>query len=528
MASSFLKGLPVVFSYTQEFEDNLVKTSAYRNIEKEKNKISNTVSSKGRGGVAIMELNRMIGLARDAERQFLITHNLKDPHNNWNKLITEINKLLSTEAVFKRNVQLLKQFSNKDIKVYEDVSVYFRQKLEKAIFDVIEVDVNASMDQILEQAVIKAIKSMANITEFQMEDNTIRKRNSGGAGKVLQAFSELFQVVEVFLSSEFLLKINEIFQLKEYIEEVRSYLLNPANSKEKKPRLKYTNGAGGKGTLAEILYTAVERGLGSGSGGNGIEWRLVEQTGGLNFKPDRVLSTIEVSYNQSAETVKENDINYGGSNRARGIATMEQFYKDLAEAKGDIVLISDKNYIINQAFENGTDKREGGFTAQGETSLNALSGLFNSLHINIFDIDALINYLANIGGNLIEKDIDDSILRAISAQVGNFLFDDLSFDASAIPVGVNAIHVFQLSGLYVPLSIVLEGVKRGIGNIQNTDLSSFVEVSFKASSSIPGAWTTDNGEEAFTDFRNAKMKENSISVHFLKGFASIIADNVIF
>lgn len=526
MAWYYPHGKPETFSYTREFitDKELHGEEAEQHILQQKNIAGGVITDKGRGGAAIAELNRMIGMARAAEQQFLIAHGLKNPGNNWNKLITEINKILSTEATFNRNVQLLKQFNDGTNKTYEDVTVYFRKYLQKAIFENLVIDINATVYEILERAVKNAITSMANITETKLSDGTIKKQKTSDESKMLQAFSELFGVIEVVKNSEFLLEIAEVFQLEDYIEEVRNGILRGELTKA--PTLQYKGGKGGKGTLAEIIYTAVARGLGSGGNGS-ITWQTVEHTGAADYKPDRVLATMEISYNQAVNTVRNNDVNYGSSVRARGIATMEQLYKDLADAKGDIVLISDKNYLINAMFANGTDKKMGGFTAQGETSLNALEGLFSSLHINIFDIDALINYLANIGSNLIETEVDNKILRAISTQIGNFLFDDLSFTESSIPGGVNVIHVFQLSGIYVPLSIILEGVKKGVGNIQNIDLSSFVEVEFKASSDIPNPWTKDSSEEVFTNFRNTKLKNNTLAVNFLKDFASIIADNVI-
>lgn len=538
MAWYYPKGKPVTFSYTKEFvSGEEIKTKsgrminvhgqlAKKNIEGQKKIAANVITEKGRGGAAIAELNRMISMARKAEQRFLTSHKFKNPGDNWNKLITDINKVLSTEEAFKRNVQLLKQFNEGDMKTYEDVSSYFHKYLRSAIYDNLVVDVNATGADILFNSVQKAIKTMSEITETKESDKTIKKLRTSDENKKLQAFSELFGVIKIIKGSSFLTEINNLFGLEDYIEQARQGIINQKiNKRSEMPTLKYKSGKGGKGTLAEILYTMVEQGLGSRKNSS-IEWHTVEHTGLANYKPDRVLATGVISYNQAVQKVKDNDVNYNGSVRARGIATMEQFYDDLKDAESDIVLISDKNYLINKLFTEGNEKKLGGFVAQGETSLNALEGLLNSLHINIFDIDALINYLANVGSNLVETDIDNRILRAISTQIGNFLFDDLSFDESIIPNGINVIHVFQLSGIYVPLSIILEGVKRGVGNIGNTDLSSYVEVDFKASSDIPDSWSKDDGEEVFIDFRNTKMKNNTLSVNFLRSFASVISENV--
>jgi len=517
-------GGPPEYSYTSDFVLNFEKTGqeAEQNILNRKNAAGGAITDKGRGGKAIAELNRMIVAARSAEQQFLMSHGFKNPGNNWNKLITDINKILSTEAVFKRNVQLLKQFNEGSIKNYQDVSVFFKDYLKDAIYDNLVVDVNATGYEILLSAVKKAIQSMANITETKLANGQIKRQRTNDETKMLQAFSELFGVIEVIENSEFLEEITEIFQLEDYIEQVRQDILQGNIQKRKDiPKLTYKGGKTGKGTLAEILYTAVARGLGSGGNGN-ITWQTVEHTGGVDYKPDRVLATMNVSYNAAVNQVKNDDNNYGRSVRAKGIATMEHLYKDLKDAKGDIVLISDKNYLINGAFI-----ADHGFKAQGETSLNALAALFNSLHINVFDIDALIDYLANIGNNLIETSVDNKILRAISAQIGNFLFDDLSFEESVIPSGVNAIHVFNLSGIYMPLSIVLEGVKNGLGNIQHMNLESYVSVDFKASSDEPGLWVSEtDGQHVFEAFRNAKLQNNTISINFLQDFAAIIATYV--
>lgn len=517
-------GKPVEFSYTNDFvtKETFHGEDAKKNILRQKNIAGGVISDKGRSGAAIAELDRMISMARTSEQNFLTSHGFKNPGNNWNKLITDINKILSTENAFKRNVQLLKQFNEGDkrTKSYQDVTTFFKGYLQTAIIDNLKVDVNATAYEILEKATKDAIDSMSKMTDFKTKEGKIRttksKKDKDNVS-ILNAFSELFSVIEVMKDSEFLLKINELFQLEDYIEEVRQQLLN--GKEENFSKLKYKGSNTGKGTLAEILYSAVSNGL---NGSNeSITWQTIEHTGTANYKPDRVLATMVVSYNQAVDTIKNNDINYGKSTRARGVATMEQLFIDLKDAKGDLVLISDKNYIINKGF-----RERGGFKAQDETSLNALEGLFSSLHINVFNIDALINYLANIGSNLIETEVDNKILRAISTQVGNFLFDDLSFDESAIPGGINVIHIFQLSGIYVPLSIILEGVRRGVSNLQNTELSAYVEVDFKASNDVPEKWGKDSGEDVFTSFRNTKMQNNSITVHFLKDFASVIAENV--
>ena len=111
------------------------------------------------------------------------------------------------------------------------------------------------------------------------------------------------------------------------------------------------------------------------------------------------------------------------------------------------------------------------------------------------------------------------------AQIGNFLFDDMSFEETELPQNANIVHVFNLSGVYVPLSFILEGVKRGLdATIQEVELSEYVNVTFEASSTEPThSW---NSENDFIQFRQAKMRENKLSFSFMQGFASVITQAV--
>lgn len=514
-------GKPVEeYSFTSAFANDaeLHGMAAEKNVMAMKSRAGGGLSPRGRGGKAIAELNRMIGMARGAEQNFLMAHGLKNPGNNWSKLITGINEILGTKASFERNLQIIKQVASGDSKEYRDIDEFFRGKLQSAIYESLKVDVNKSAYEILEIAVRSAIKKMGNITDTINEQGLIENRVPKKGEKSLQAFAEMFQLVQKILNTDILLQVDNLFDLTNYIEQARQDILyNQTTKGEKRSQKELTYaGQGNKGTLAELLRNIVAQGIGSGYG-DGLSWRTVENTGGFNYKPDNVLATMEISYNRAAQKVKDNKLVEGNSRRRKGIATMEELYKQVGDAKGHIVLVSDKSYVIDSAFIS-----RGGFEAQGSTSLNALQGLFSSLHITGFDVEALINYLANVGGGMIEQQADEHILKMIATQIGNFLFDDLSFEST--PINANVVHVFNLSGIYVPLSIVLEGVKRGVGGLQNTDLSSYVEVNFRASGDKPDPWRKD--EAPWIAFRNAKMSNNTLNVHFLKDFASIIAEAV--
>lgn len=520
---------PPIYSYTSAFTQDveyetakgrkykLYGEEAAEHIAEQKNLVGGAISENGKAGQAIVELERMIGMAKGAEQSFLVSHGFT-ADDNWNSLITGINLILGTKESFERNIKLLQQYAERDDEEgeYQDVARFLQGKLQQAVYEEIDVNVNESALTILERAVKNAIKKMEKITDTKLKDGTILTRNPKEVGEeALQAFVSLFKVIDICSGCTFLTKINQIFELEDYINEVKASLMRGETTQID---LTYKGKEGNPGSLAEILYTAVASGLGAGTADNNrIQWTTTQQSGGHDYKPDRFLATINIDYEQSVKNVKNNGKKYGRNIRPQGIDAMRDLYKQVGDAKGDIVIISDKNYIINQAFQ-----QRKGFKAQDSTSLNALSGLFNSLDITGFDIDAMINYLANIGSTLVEKQIDNHILEVISAQIGNFLFDDLSFNS--VPVNANIIHVFNLSGIYVPLSIILEGVLSGLNTVTQTKLESYVNVSFKASNDKPGKWTKT--EAPWVEFREKKMANNKLSVHFLQDFATIIANSV--
>lgn len=514
-------GGPAEYSYTSLFRNHFIKTGAeaWQNIQAARDGAFGTINKEGNAGKAIDELERMIDIAYKGEVAFLANHQIKDPGKNWGELISDLNSILSTKEAFERNIQLLSKLTNNDesVKNYQDVSVYFKDKLQHSIeesYDTLQIGPNTEISSVLPTLATKAIRKMENITDTKIGREILPGRRKGG--EEYQAFESMFNIINTIDENDtFLQNLNEIFNFEQYLKDYKDYLDNPYKDdgkKKSKPTLKYRSGKSQKGTFAEVLYSFLERIKGS----NGSIEYYVEQTGGLNFKPDRVISTCNISYNEAAQQVKDSDYT-NKSVRAKGIKTMEQFYKNIGDTKADIVLISDKNYYISPKFS--------GFAAQTDVTLNALEGAMNSFHINIFNISNLINYLANIGSNMIEKQVDSSILQSLSAQIGNFLFDDMSFEVTELPQNANIVHVFNLSGVYVPLSFILEGVKNGLNaTIQSTRLSEYVSVDFDASSSEPPhSW---DSEGDFISFRETKMKENKISFSFMQGFASVITQAV--
>lgn len=113
--------------------------------------------------------------------------------------------------------------------------------------------------------------------------------------------------------------------------------------------------------------------------------------------------------------------------------------------------VNAKNYDLNQSFN--------GFRAGSPIKLSHLSGILAQIPtLNYAATDTLIGALMQFGSGAIGTDSQrEAILNSLASALAYFLFDDFStISLSNNPTGMNAIHMFWLSGLYIPLSFFLE------------------------------------------------------------------------
>lgn len=521
------------FSYTNNFEDsfNLDDNAgnALQVIERAKNAAAVNISNKGRNGKAVAQMVLIKNAALKSEQAFLQRHGFTDGGNNWSDLITGINYILGNQASFERNINLLAQVANGERSEYRDVSKFFMGYLEEEVYKAFDkLSLTADMGEVALLAIQNAIKRMQKLEDTEVNGKVKTRRHSEKRHeKALYAFNELYGQIEVIRDNIFFQKIVELFRLDSFIENVRTQLLTNLDADKKLQ----TNPKGGRtrysGSLQEILDSAINSQMNFQTGSGTVRVAVeAKQIGGFNFKPDVILADINqpLHYEELAQQSKAEE--KSKSVRAAGVKTMAKLYANLKQAKGEIVLISDKNYVINKAFKNGGENYAGGFAAQGKTTLNNLQALFNAIDVKGINVPALINYLANVGDGMIVEDVDESILKTIATQAADFLFDDASLSVSEniLPSGVNVIHVFNLSGIYVPLSFILDGMIGGLkGAINYGSYQNYVEVEFNSGTSDPGkGWK----EKDFERFRQKRMSSTNISVHFLKDFARIITEAI--
>ena len=142
------------------------------------------------------------------------------------------------------------------------------------------------------------------------------------------------------------------------------------------------------------------------------------------------------------------------STRAENILATGQATQWMMENATDyefIGYVNQKNYDLGKDFK--------GFSSGAAISLATFEEVANQIPtMSELASQNLIGALMQFGDGAVGTDAQrEVILQSLASAMAYFLFDDFTtISLSNNPTGFNAIHLFQLSGLFIPLSYLLE------------------------------------------------------------------------
>jgi hypothetical protein len=175
----------------------------------------------------------------------------------------------------------------------------------------------------------------------------------------------------------------------------------------------------------------------------------VYRTGASGMKADNII-TYQISTDLS-ELFKTTETEKTRSVRARSVDLLDQMFSKIGTEGGYIVEISDKNYSLTS--ENFAENK--GFAAQTNFKLNNFDSLLAKMKVSSDIRSSLMFVLANIDEKLVGGEATHDICKYIATYLGYFLFDDLQITESMDNIKTQAIHLFNLDGVYIPLSVFL-------------------------------------------------------------------------
>lgn len=529
----FPSDAPTEWSYTSAFNGHpnhgFVKVGG-----KAKGKLGGASVAEHKGAWSnpkiISQLEAIRNAAVKEEQAFLAKYKINIGSGNWGDLIRAFTLIFSSEAAFKRNLQLLKQVRDGETSIYHHFTSFMSSYVQSAARRIIKERLGTLttaplapiLHSLIDEIMETALRDMFSMTDTKYKNGTIdthAKKNKRGRGKEIQVYKDLLKIIGQLMNTPFKqLVIDELGLTKSFIQDTINAQVQKQNGNKDVvlPKLKssITNG-NVKGNIQEYFEEFFTSEVGKKLDGivTTSNWMTL-RTGTKGVKSDvtayNILGAAQGTINLLQSTAGKND-----SNRVNAIINNEKFFDLVRNAEGEIIFISDKNYQIKSSgFE--------GYMAQGKVKLSNL-GAFLSKVGYPGNVSTLLDYLANCGQQMLFGVGQTSeILSGVATQIGHFLFDDLTVTNTG---GINRVHLLNLSGFYVPLSVYMGAVIQAARSAEQ-QMSKYVNTKFIGKGKLPPSGGWPGGTSDFEAFRQRRLNESYLEVHFMRDVANFITSQV--
>ncbi len=511
---------PNKYSYTSAFgaSNNREKTAAQA---KANTAYSGVATQAGNKFKILFNLKILINGARSAEMAFLSATGIDISQTTTaKKLFENFNLILNSKAVFERNIALIKQLSKDKTTEIEDPSKYFFSYLQKAIqecglaenFNIrksTKVQLEKFIDKVLGIALEKTYDNFKEYVDKNGNIKTLHGKEKEGQ-TYYNAYTEIVDVIRKLQNTGIFYKYSNLFNMEKLLKESSDSKGNVVGS----PNITKDSFDHG-GTVLEFVEATVGGALKeinlSNTSSMGTLHVTTEHTGGAEYNQQKsdvtfgyATGTVDFKPMKKAFANRSDD----NSERLQNAKALNNYLGIVTDAMKGIVFTSDKNYKISADWK--------GAKAQDAMTLANARSLLG--YFNVGGIDALIDYLANCGPDMIQGTSNSQVETALAAQIGYYLFDHLEISGT-VTANTNVVNVINLSGLYIPLSVYLEAIYNSLETNLNSPPSGLVKVSITYGGNSPGLpWTAGVWQE----FRTGREEKTKIQYHILKDINSFI------
>lgn len=488
-------------------------------------------------------LAQMAAAERQKEIAFLTNVfgniNVSEAHlgnKNAGKIIIEaFNSTLGLKKAYDRNIARIMSDDGRthqvDIASFFDsyIATQFNKYIGLAIYNAIrqfntgKVDILVALenqvDKALNNAIDGAIEAALNSRTFVGIDS-----------ETDDAYQELLAYINNNMGAKDWLKTHlyhnyKLDQVKQYLmSEIKSDMTQQDRKKvytDAKKKIsngvdRYRQGGFTREYLANIVSQMVIDGLSNAKGVsvNGT----VHHTGKIGqMKADNIL-TFNIPNNIVNNAF--NSLN-GGGTREKNVGIIKELGEKLSNIDdGYIVYTSSKNYTINDGF-----KKRGGFNSGEEMSLKTFRTLLQDSPFSSHAY-SMVGGIMQLLKGAVGYGRKNEYITAIARYIAYFLFDDIGIIGTNIKgSSPTALHLFDLDGIYIPLSFFLELLSDAFKSIQKTQPTDLVKVSIKgADKSIMYPWPQEYTTEMWHKQGEDALNTIKISAKFLADFKNIISN----
>ena len=454
-----------------------------------------------------------------------------DNFDNLGDFVRDINKVMNLSDVYERNKQVIQNTNMKNIMSF--FPTYFLKQwnkiaesgyIEEELANLLAADVSvtdaieAVIPKYIEQAIVQALQSM--FTEAEAEHLSLRNETTN------KAYQELVAAIgdlntPGMLASEFY----RIYHLEELKQDLLSSFRTNGqklNSKTIASKAKIVErNLHQRGGLAAEVMAAVKAEF-SGNKNIIIKGAPVKSTviGSHGAKADSII-TFGFDTDEMADALERMT---GSISRERNVQFFSELGAQLSKVPDNfIVYVNSKNYTLGEGF-----KRRGGFSSGEDIDAATYERLFQNVEKNI---KTFVGAMMQLGNGAIGSGEKWPFEKIIATNIAYLLFDDYTTIGEGDAQG-NALHVLDLNGIIIPLSVLLAALVQAIAEGEKDGFRQIVDVSIKAPSTLfknieaeeRYVMTEGGGDwhQAWEYQRQYALKETKIATRFLRNFQEIV------
>lgn len=258
--------------------------------------------------------------------------------------------------------------------------------------------------------------------------------------------------------------------------------------------------------------------------GSGVNLTAVH-AGGQGFKADNIYM-IDLPTQQLKSIIET--LNSG----KQVDSVYEDNVRKMQEIYDKIKHLNKESFLV---FENVKTAATGtsnfkGFKAGDPMSLETFSNLMTKAG-NLSNANSFIGLILQLAPGAVygnSPEMRENLRINISKALANFLFEDYQMiGAEYHKKGSNAVHLFNLNGIRVPLSFFLEAAADAIMK-SGKSVNGIFNVTFKIPQILYGESVIKDPRDftpgMWENQRNSALKNSKITVHFLKNFEKIMLE----
>lgn len=398
-------------------------------------------------------------------------------------------------------------------------------------FSAWEIEIDSIIDKSISQAFKNMLTKMTETTGKELYGNSEAWREVYKASQAIEGFSDYFREMirsKIDFSKLKTLLQNDDIKVKNKTNRgVRKVLDSQQGLNLRSGRKSRSIG----GSVQEYIMTALTT-LGEAASS-------ATSTGARVFSSDMMKTdTVTVfSFSQQidvgkiANTIADqlNEVMKDSASLNDAAEIMKRFYNDhLSNLDNSFIVYgSTKSYSLSDSFK--------GFHGGGERNLSDAVAIIQQAGIG--NSDAVDNYIKaayNTGSGAIFSDkrfeIQEDLKIALMSAVAELLFDDWISIGEGPSGGAKAIHVLQLEGLQIPLSVFLTAAGKAMVSAAS-DMEKIIKVRVK----LPGKILYEEPIETagghmseilskWNEQAQAAENDSVFSIEFLKNFKTIISE----